>query len=123
MPATPLPPTGDIPPTAAPWDGTRVLYLMNASDPIVYWSPHLLYTRPDWLEEPPGSDVLEALVWMPWVTFWQVSADLAFSTGVPDGHGHVYTTEYVDAWANVLQPSDWTTDQADRLREIIGAED
>jgi uncharacterized membrane protein len=117
------PPAEDIPPTTAPWDGTRVLYLINASDPIVYWGPQLMFTRPDWLEEPRGSDVVGAMVWIPWVTFWQVSADLAFSTGVPDGHGHVYTTEYVDAWENILQPTDWTSEQADRLREIIGAEE
>ncbi|MEV6401176.1 alpha/beta-hydrolase family protein, partial [Streptomyces sp. NPDC051907] len=28
------------------------------------------------------------MVWLPFVTFWQVTADLPFSTGVPDGHGH-----------------------------------
>jgi uncharacterized membrane protein len=115
------PPAGVIHPTDQPWDGTRVLYLMNASDPIVWWGPQLMFTRPDWLEEPPGSDVLDALVWIPWVTFWQVSADLAFSTGVPDGHGHVYTTEYVDAWDRVLELADWTTEQADQLRAIISA--
>ena len=117
------PPSGEIPPEAAAWEGSRVLYLINASDPIVYWGPHLMFTRPDWLEEPRGSDVIDAMVWIPWVTFWQVSADLAFSTGVPDGHGHVYTTEYVDAWAKILQPPDWTKEQADQLRELMAAID
>ena len=28
---------------------------------------------------------------MPFVTFWQITADLPFSTGVPGGHGHKYT--------------------------------
>ena len=46
------------------------------SDPVVWWSPALLLTRPDWLEEPAGDDVLDAMVWIPFITFWQVTADL-----------------------------------------------
>ena len=38
-----------------PWEGTRVLFLQHASDPIVWWSPYLLFSRPDWLVEPPGA--------------------------------------------------------------------
>ena len=94
-------------------------YLQHASDPIVWWSPNLLLHEPDWLREPRGSDVLPEIRWLPWVTFWQLTADLVFSTGVPDGHGHVYTTQYVDAWASVLQPLGWTDGQADRLRDIL----
>ena len=46
------------PAAGQPWDGTRVLYLHHASDPIVWWSPRLLFTEPDWIGEPPGTDVL-----------------------------------------------------------------
>ena len=47
----------------APWDGTRVLFLQHASDPIVWWSPDLLFTRPDWLSTAgPGPDGVDALV-------------------------------------------------------------
>ena len=28
-----------------PWNGTRVLFLQHASDPIVWWSPDLLFSR------------------------------------------------------------------------------
>jgi uncharacterized membrane protein len=28
------------------------------------------------------------MVWMPFVTFFQVAADMAFSMDVPAGHGH-----------------------------------
>ena len=31
--------------------------------------------------------------WIPFVTFLQVSADMAVSVGVPDGHGHNYILE------------------------------
>ncbi len=108
-----------VPPASEPWDETRVLYLQHASDPIVWWSPSLILNRPDWLREPAGRDVLDEMVWMPFVTFWQVTADLPFATGVPGGHGHKYTTEYVDAWATVLRTPGWTAESADRLRNII----
>ena len=32
-----------IPPGDKPWNGTRVLYIQHASDPIVWWSPHLVF--------------------------------------------------------------------------------
>ena len=57
------------------------------------------------------------------MTFWQVTADLPFATGVPAGHGHVYKREYVDAWARVLQPPGWTDDRTARLRQIIATGD
>jgi uncharacterized membrane protein len=112
-------PVSDMTPAALPWNGTRVLYLQHASDPIVWWSPRLILQRPDWLSEPRGDDVVSAMRWIPFVTFWQVSADLPFATEVPDGHGHVYTREYVDAWAHVLQPPGWSEDDAALLRRLV----
>lgn len=106
------------PPSA--WDNPRVAYLQHASDPIVWWSGDLVLHRPDWLREPPGRDVLPAMQWLPWVSFWQVTADMVFSTGVPDGHGHVYKKEYVDAWAAVLQPQGWRPTDTQDVRAVIG---
>ncbi|MER8041650.1 alpha/beta-hydrolase family protein [Streptomyces sp. NPDC094032] len=114
-------PAAGIPPKDRPWDGTRVLYLMHASDPIVWWSPDLALSEPDWIGEKPGSDVLESMVWIPFVTFWQVTADLPFSTGVPDGHGHRYKAEYVDGWNAVMRPSGYTAQDLARLKEIVTA--
>jgi uncharacterized membrane protein len=111
-----------IPPTGQPWENTRVLYLMHPSDPIVWWSPHLLLTEPDWIGATPGKDVLEEMVWMPFVTFWQITADLPFSTGVPGGHGHKYTTEQVDGWYAVMQPAGLSPADLDNLKDIIAKE-
>jgi uncharacterized membrane protein len=110
-----------IPPEGQPWSGTRVLYLQHPSDPIVWWSPHLVFRQPDWIGEPAGSDVLGTMFWMPFITFWQVTADLPFATGVPDGHGHRYSAEYVDGWNAVLQPPDITPQDLTSLRKIISA--
>ena len=108
-----------IPPEGQPWDGTHVLYLMHPSDPIVWWSPHLIFSPPDWISEPPGRDVLSTMFWMPLITFWQVTADLPFATGVPGGHGHTYSAEYVDGWNAVLRPPGITSQDLAELRPII----
>ena len=112
-------PSAAVEPESQPWDGTRVLYLSHPSDPIVYWSTDLILGRPDWLEEPPGRDVLPEMVWIPFVTFWQVTADMVEPVPVPQGHGHSYTAQYVDGWAQVIQPAGWSTAKADQLRAII----
>jgi uncharacterized membrane protein len=114
--------TKAIPPSGQPWDGTRVLYMMHPSDPIVWWSPHLIFSEPDWISEPPGKDVLKGMFWMPFVTFWQVTADLPFATGVPAGHGHKYTSEYVDGFNAVMRPADVTPQELTDLRKIIAAD-
>lgn len=111
-----------IPPAGQPWGGSRVLYMMHPSDPIVWWSPHLIFSEPDWISEPPGKDVLKGMFWMPFVTFWQVTADLPFATGVPGGHGHTYTSEYVDGWNAVMRPAGITPQDLTDLRKIIAGE-
>jgi uncharacterized membrane protein len=73
--------------------------------------------------EPPGDDVLKGMVWMPVVTFWQVTADLPFSTGVPAGHGHKYTSEYVDGWNAIMRPAGITSQDLANLRKIVAADD
>ena len=60
---------------------------------------------------------------MPFVTFWQITADLPFSTGVPGGHGHKYTTEQVDGWYAVMQPSGLTPADLDNLKQVIATGD
>jgi uncharacterized membrane protein len=96
--------------------------MLHPSDPIVWWSPHLIFSEPDWISEPAGKDVLNGISWVPFVTFWEVTADLPFSTGVPAGHGHKYTGEYVDGWDAVMQPSGVTAHDLASLRKMITAE-
>jgi uncharacterized membrane protein len=97
--------------------------MMHPSDPIVWWSPHLIFSPPDWIgEDTHGTDVLRGMFWLPLVTFWQVTADLPFATGVPDGHGHKYTNEYVDGWNAVMQPAGVTSGELASLRKLIAAD-
>ena len=101
------------------WPRPRAMYLQHASDPIVWWSPDLLLTRPDWLSEPRGEDVSDRVVWMPLVTFFQVSADMAIGTTVPGGHGHSYAGEFAGAWATVSAPESWEDADTERLAELL----
>lgn len=82
------------------WEHPRVVYLQHPSDPVVWWSPELLWRQPDWLREdhPDAS----GMTWMPIITFWQVTADMPGATTMPPGHGHSYGPEVVAAWAAVL---------------------
>ena len=100
----------------APWGSPRIAYLQHASDPIAWFNPNLLFAEPDWLREPRGYDVSGDMNWIPVVTFLQVSADMAVAVDVPDGHGHRYVKDVVNAWAAVLQPPGWTPDKTERLR-------
>jgi uncharacterized membrane protein len=104
-----------------PWLDPRVLYLQNASDPIVWWNWDLLFDRPDWLVENPGADVHPAMSWYPIVTFWQVSADLMHAKEVPDGHGHNYGDLILDGWVAVAAPEGWTTRDTERVRRVLDA--
>nr|WP_280468284.1 alpha/beta-hydrolase family protein [Nocardia cyriacigeorgica] len=101
------------------WPGPRVVYLQHPSDPITWWTPGLALREPDWLREPRGADVLDSTRWIPLVTFLQVSADMAVSTDVPDGHGHTFHAAIADSWAAILEPPDWTPDDTQRLRAVL----
>jgi uncharacterized membrane protein len=99
-----------------PWGQPRIAYLQHASDPIAWFNPDLLFTEPDWLREPRGYDVSGDMNWIPVVTFLQVAADMAVAVDVPDGHGHRYVKDVVNAWAAVMQPPGWTPEKTERLR-------
>jgi uncharacterized membrane protein len=112
-------PAADLTRPATVWETPRVVYLQHASDPIVWWAPRLAVSRPDWLAEPRGPDVLPSMHWYPFVTFWQVTADLPFATGVPGGHGHTYSGEYVYGWNTVMRPAGATSEELASLSKII----
>lgn len=100
-----------------------VLFLQHASDPVTMWSWELMFNEPEWITEEHGPDVLPDLDWYPFVTFWQVAADMALSAQVPAGHGHNYGGELVDAWLAVAPPADWPqrwpADRVEQLRQMV----
>ena len=53
------------------WGPIRCVYIQYASDPMVFFSPSLLWQRPEWLVRERGPDVSPYLDWYPIVTFLQ----------------------------------------------------
>lgn len=100
------------------WTSPRVVYVQHASDAVVWWSPTLLWSKPDWLAEPRGLDVDGNVNWFPVVTFWQITGDLFVSAAdeIPEGHGHRYGPEYADAFASLWAPDGWSADDTQRLK-------
>ncbi|MQS10417.1 alpha/beta-hydrolase family protein, partial [Streptomyces alkaliphilus] len=112
-------PEVDLVRNARDWEHPRLVYLQNASDPVVWWSPDLLFRRPEWMNEPLGPDVTGAIDWFPFVTFWQTTVDMAVSYGAPAPHGHRYGANPVDAWAAIVEPEGWNVADTGRLRLLL----
>ena len=109
----------DLDSPAGPWKQPRIAYLQNATDPVVWWNFKLILTEPAWLKGKRGPDVSPDMRWYPFVTFWQVVADLAFATGVPEGHGHEYGSRAADGWAAVAPPPGWSEADTARLKALV----
>lgn len=105
-------------PPNSQWGVLRIIYIQHASDPMVFFSPSLAYSRPNWLGDRRGPDVSPAFRWFPVVTFLQVGFDVPMATAAPLGFAHNYAPdEYIDAFIEVTQPRDWTDDDTARLKE------
>lgn len=90
-----------------PWQQhPRVVYLQNASDPVVWWSADLLWREPDWMREQTSNQSGATMTWMPWVTFWQITLDMPDALTPQAGQGHQYQSELIPVWNAVLgQPA------------------
>ena len=106
---------------SAPWGPTRLVYLQHGSDPVVFFSPDLAWSKPDWLQ--PGQrapDVSGRMTWFPLVTLWQTLLDLPAAENVPDGYGHLYSIHAnLQSWAAVTNAPGWTSADTDRLTALL----
>ncbi|TWT92746.1 alpha/beta hydrolase [Stieleria varia] len=102
------------------WGPMRSVYIQYASDPMVWFSPELAWSRPEWLGDERGPDVSPQLRWYPLVTFLQVAFDLPMATTVPIGYGHNYSpSSYIDGWISVTQPPQWDQNMTRRLKTMF----
>ncbi len=107
-------------PDGAEWGPMRLLYLQYASDPMVFFSPRLAFSRPDWLGQDRARDVSEFFDWYPLVTFLQVGFDIPMATSTPSGYGHTYDAlDYIEGWIAVTQPDGWTEEDTGLLNELF----
>jgi hypothetical protein len=79
---------GGLPPGAR--TGHQVV-LNHPDDPVPSWSPSLIVRPP--AERPGGHRH-----WLPFVTFWQSTADVISAERTPSGFGHRYGAELLDSW-------------------------
>lgn len=84
------------------WQSPRIVFLQYATDPIVWWSPDMLWRQPDWMKEPKGRGVAYLPKWLPVLSFWELSLDMPASNQTSAGFGHIYEDDIVYAWAKVL---------------------
>lgn len=102
------------------WSGdTRILFMQNPTDPVVWFSFELPFEKPDWLNETRASSVSVATRWYPIVTFLQLGLDQAVAASAPVGYGHYYIDTPVYAWASVLAPDGWSVEDSDNLQKRI----
>lgn len=102
------------------WGPIRNVYLQYASDPMVFFSPDLLFEEPAWLQGERGPDVSPYLRWFPVVTCLQIAFDLPLATNVPLGYGHNYApADYIDAWISVTSPDGFTEEKQGRLKAVF----
>jgi uncharacterized membrane protein len=105
------------------WGPMRFVYIQQASDPMIFFSPNLSYRKPEWLVGERGPDVSPYLRWYPIITFLQTAFDLPMATSIPTGYGHNYApASYIDAWIAVTDPPGWTADHTTRLKELFANE-
>ena len=110
-------PEGVGTPSRDGWGRSRILYIQHASDPMSFFSPSLVWSRPRWLQNR-GPDVSPDMRWMPFVLFFQVGFDIFLSTTVPLGYGHNFAPgSYIDGWIAVTDPKDWDEPEITRLKD------
>lgn len=100
------------------WIPPHVLYVQHATDPVVWWTPDLLFDRPAWLAEPPGKGRHPGMIYMPVLTFFQVTADLGNAVGGSQGFGHLYDEQILDGWAAATEREGWDDDEAERFARL-----
>ena len=85
------------------WGPSRVAFLYNATDPVVWFTPRLLYQQPEWLNQPRPPELRKDTRWWPLLTFGHIWFELFSAKNMPSGVGHNYDKEIPCAVANVIQ--------------------
>jgi len=103
----------------APWGPIRFVFLNYPSDAIVQFSFASAWRRPDWMRDPRPPDVAPEFRWYPLVTMFQLALDMVIALQVP-GFGHYYhAPDYIEAWAELVEPAGWSDARAAELKAIF----
>lgn len=85
------------------WGPTRIAFLYNVTDPIVWSNPKVIYAAPAWLKEPRSPEVSKDAHWLPVLTFGHMWFELFAAKNLPSSFGHNYDREIPCALAYVIQ--------------------
>lgn len=99
-------------------DPPTIVFAAHANDPVVYWSPSLLFNQPDWLTPPLGPGVMPQMRWFPVLTFLQVGMDL-IAGGEPEEVGHNYSANMAQAIALAVSPDGWSVAKTQALNDAL----
>lgn len=95
-----------------------VVIAAHANDPVVYWSPSLMFSRPDWADDPLGPGVSPEFRWYPVLSFFQVGLDLV-AGGEPPEVGHNYSAGMAPAIALGVDDPDFNDEDLERLQAAL----
>lgn len=102
---------------ASQLNGPAITFAAHPNDPVVYWSPDLLFSRPDWMD-PLGPGVDPHLRYFPIITYLSLGMDL-ISGGGPPEVGHNYSGDIGPAVALNLGQPWWTRQMTEELQRAL----
>lgn len=104
------------------WAAPRIGYLQHANDPVTWLDFSIAFERPAWLSDSAerGPGVPESMVWVPLITVLQLGVD-QLASGVPAGQGHEFGQAPAVAWATILPPDGWQSEDTTRLVTELAA--
>lgn len=79
-----------------------VIFVSNATDPVVWINRKLIVAKPKWLGNSRPSEISTQMAWRPGLTFLQLAAELLKSSSQPSGIGHSYHDRIVPAWKTLI---------------------
>lgn len=102
------------------WREPRVVLLQHGTDPIVWAGLPSVWAQPEWLEAGQRSETVHPeMRWIPVVTGIQLMFDTEVDLATPDGAGHRYGYDTVEAWIAVTGDGDHAPDVLDRIRQQV----
>lgn len=102
-----------------PWKDSRVAFISNNTDPVVWINSDLMFSAPEWLDDPYPDGVNARMRWRPFITFFQLAFELLSSSSVPSGNGHKYDDAIPSAMVEILNPLEWSDADTNQLENMV----
>ena len=104
----------------AEWQDNKIIYVQNATDPVVFFHTDYIWQKPDWLNGERGPGVTDDMNFYPVVTFWQLATDFLGSASTPEDFGHLYSkSTYIESWAALTEPAGWNLEREEALKSLV----